>query len=127
VSTGFVEKATFDRLLKEADVVLALTTREATMQRAGYEALYNRRPLVCSDRRVLVEAFRDAAVTVPNEGPAIAAGVRRALREADVLIAAIEPVLTTMLEQAAISVSDLRTRERVTSLALDATINERIA
>ena len=78
---GFLDDSSYAALLRRADVVLALTTREATMQRAGYEALELGRPLVCSDTAVLRNAFGDAAVTTDATPQQLAAAVRLALRE----------------------------------------------
>ena len=46
--TGFLPVDAYRRMLTGAAAVLALTTREATMQQAAYEALELRRPIVCS-------------------------------------------------------------------------------
>jgi glycosyltransferase involved in cell wall biosynthesis len=88
VSTGFVPEADFEGLLREADVVLALTTREGTMQRAAYEALHVGRPLVCSDTAILVEELGTSAVFTPNDGPSIAAAIDEALDRSDELVKA---------------------------------------
>ena len=88
--TGFIPATEFRSLLAHAAVVLALTTREATMQRAAYEGLQFRRPLVCSGTRVLRRVLMDAAVFVDNTGPSIVAGVLEALARADELRAAGE-------------------------------------
>ena len=88
--TGFIPATEFRSVLAHAAVVLALTTREATMQRAAYEGLQFRRPLVCSGTKVLRRVLMDAAVFVDNTGPSIAAGVLQALARADELRAAGE-------------------------------------
>lgn len=92
VLPGFVDELTYAALLRRADVVLALTTREATMQRAGYEALELGRPLVCSDTAVLREAFDGAAVVTGAGGDQLAAAVRAALQDGDRLAAASRDV-----------------------------------
>jgi hypothetical protein len=86
--TGFLPADEFENLLAHATMVLALTTREATMQRAAYEGLHLSRPLVCSDTRVLRQVLGSAAVFVENTGPAIAAGIREAAAGAEQLEAA---------------------------------------
>jgi glycosyltransferase involved in cell wall biosynthesis len=86
--TGYLPDDEFQSLMAHTAVVLALTTREATMQRAAYEGLQLGRPLVCSDTGVLRRVFADAAVFVSNTGPAIAAGIREAMARADQLQAA---------------------------------------
>jgi hypothetical protein len=86
--TGFLPTGEFQNLVANATVVLALTTREATMQRAAYEGLQFGRPLVCSDTRVLRRVLANAAVFVENTGPAIAAGIIDAVTRANQLKAA---------------------------------------
>ena len=96
VLPGFVDDASYAALLRRADVVLALTTREATMQRAGYEALELGRPLVCSDTAVLREAFDGAAVMTGPGGAQLASAVREALRDGSRLAAAAQDVRARM-------------------------------
>lgn len=85
---GFLDTEVYAQLLARADVVLALTTREATMQRAGYEALELGRPLVCSDTAVLREAFGSAAVFTAADPQSLADAVLRALADGERLSAA---------------------------------------
>jgi glycosyltransferase involved in cell wall biosynthesis len=94
--TGFLPADDFRGLMAHATVVLALTTREATMQRAAYEGLQFGRPLVCSDTGVLRRVLADAAVFVGNSAPAIAAGIREAVARADQLQAAGAAVQAAM-------------------------------
>jgi glycosyltransferase involved in cell wall biosynthesis len=94
--TGFLPVDEFQSLMAHATVVLALTTREATMQRAAYEGLQLGRPLVCSDTGVLRRALANAAVFVENTGPAIAAGISEAMARADQLQAAGTAVRATI-------------------------------
>jgi glycosyltransferase involved in cell wall biosynthesis len=94
--TGFLPIGEFQSMMAHAAVVLALTTREATMQRAAYEGLQFGRPLVCSDTGVLRRVLADAAVFVDNTAPAIAAGISEAMVRADQLQAAGAAVQATM-------------------------------
>ena len=87
-STGFVPESEFESLLRDADVVLALTTREGTMQRAAYEALHVGRPLVCSDTAILVEELGTSAVFTPNHGSSIAVAIEEAIERSDELVKA---------------------------------------
>jgi hypothetical protein len=98
--TGFLPAGEFQGLMAHATVVLALTTREATMQRAAYEGLQLGHPLVCSDTRVLRRVLADAAVFVNNTGPAIAAGIREAMARAEQLQAAGAAVRETIKAEA---------------------------
>jgi glycosyltransferase involved in cell wall biosynthesis len=85
--TGFVDDDTYDALLAGADVVLALTTRSLTMQRAGYEAAAHGRPLVASDTDVLREFFTGGTVFAPPTAEGLAAAITDALERADELAA----------------------------------------
>lgn len=77
--TGFLADAEYHELLGGAAVVLALTLRESTMQRAAYEALALGTPIVSSDTRVLRSWLAGAAEFTAPEPHDIAAAVRRAL------------------------------------------------
>jgi glycosyltransferase involved in cell wall biosynthesis len=98
--TGFIPTAEFHRLMAHASVVLALTTREATMQRAAYEALQLGRPLVCSDTKILRRVLGNAALFVDNTGPAIASGITGAIAASDELRAAGEAVAAAIKVEA---------------------------
>ena len=111
--TGYVDDAAFDALLAAADGVLALTTREATMQRAGYEAMAYGKPLVASATQALRGFFGDAAVYTEATPDGIARACAEAVaqreqltremvvvrdqrrREFDVAIAAVRELLTS--------------------------------
>ena len=74
--TGFVSTEAFGGLLTDADVVMTLTTRDHTMLRGAYEAIYQGTPVIVSDWPILRDAFSDGAVHVDNTPAAIAAAVR---------------------------------------------------
>jgi glycosyltransferase involved in cell wall biosynthesis len=78
-AVGFLPVDDYRGLLAGAAAVLALTTREATMQCAAYEALHLGLPIVCSDTVALRGALGPSAVVVSNTGESIAAGIREAL------------------------------------------------
>jgi len=83
---GFLPDRDYRRLLQGACAVLALTDREATMQRAAYEALEVGVPIICSDTRVLRTVLAGAAVQAGHSGPEIAAAVGEVLvRRAEML------------------------------------------
>jgi glycosyltransferase involved in cell wall biosynthesis len=75
--TGLLSTAAYGGLVASADVVLALTTRDKTMLRSAYEAIYQGTPVIVSDWPVLREAFREGAIHVDNTPAGIAAAVRR--------------------------------------------------
>jgi glycosyltransferase involved in cell wall biosynthesis len=74
--TGFLPTAAYGGLLTEADVVLTLTTRDHTMLRGAYEAVYQSTPVIVSDWPILREAFPQGAVHVDNSSEAIADAIR---------------------------------------------------
>lgn len=85
--TGYVDTVTYWSLLRSADLVLALTTREHTMQRAGYEALAVGAPLVVSATAALTEWFGPAAVATDAGAAALATAISRALDRREELVA----------------------------------------
>lgn len=75
ILTGFLSTGDYGALFSGVDVVIALTTRPATMLRSAYEAIYAGTPVIVSDSDVLRAAFPMGAVHVVNDGPAIAAAL----------------------------------------------------
>jgi glycosyltransferase involved in cell wall biosynthesis len=84
--TGFLSGQDYKSAVLEADVVLALTTEPSSVVRAGYEAVYAKRPLVVSDWPASREVF-PYAIHVENRAASIAAGLERAVREHSRLLA----------------------------------------
>lgn len=76
--TGFLSREDYVATIANADAVLALTTRDHTMQRAAYEAIYLGTPVVVSDWPVLRDNFSGGAVFTHND----AASLRDAIGEA---------------------------------------------
>ncbi|MCW3468056.1 glycosyltransferase [Rhodococcus pyridinivorans] len=60
--TGYISNEDYWGLVQDCDGVVALTNRDFTMQRAGYEALICGVPHVTSTFDVLREFYEDAAV-----------------------------------------------------------------
>ena len=81
IATGFLPDAEYYALLAAADGVLVLTTRDHTMQRGAYEALYLGTPIVTSDWPLLREVFREAALYVDNSAADIARAIAALARE----------------------------------------------
>jgi len=75
--TGFLSSADYGSLLVHADAVMSLTTRDHTMLRGAYEAIYSSTPVIVSDWPLLKESFDEGAVHVDNRADGIAAGIRR--------------------------------------------------
>lgn len=76
--SGWLDERAYEDLLRSSVCVLALTTREHTMQRAAYEALERDLPVVCSDTAALREAFGGAAEYAAPTAAGIAEAVLRA-------------------------------------------------
>lgn len=74
--TGFLSPSDYGALLRQAGVVVALTTDQHTMLRAGYEAIYHGSPVIVSDTEVLRAAFDEGAVHVDNSPESIVKAVR---------------------------------------------------
>ena len=85
--TGFLPQRDYDELLASAAVVLALTTREDTMQRAAYEAVAAGRPVVASGTDALRSYLTAGAVFTSGGGPDLAHAVSTALAASDRLSA----------------------------------------
>jgi glycosyltransferase involved in cell wall biosynthesis len=74
--TGFLDAASYGQLLRDADVVMALTTAKHTMLRAAYEAIYQGTPIIVSDSSLLRQEFPLGAVTAKNSPDELANAVR---------------------------------------------------
>ena len=79
VFIGYLPQEEYENLLRAATMVISLTTREYTMQRAGYEALSYHRPLLTSNTHVLREYFSKGAVFTSPRPDDIHAGVLECL------------------------------------------------
>lgn len=75
---GYLSTDAYHRAVAAADVVVALTTEPTSIVRAGYEAVYARRPLIVSDWPRGNEVFPHAIAT-SNEPTALAAAFDRAM------------------------------------------------
>jgi len=101
--TGWLTDDEYASLVAGARVVLALTTREFTMQRAGYEALAAHRALVASGTETLRAYFTSGAVFAGRGGEALAEAVRTARAGAERLageMAALHPLKVAEFEAA---------------------------
>jgi glycosyltransferase involved in cell wall biosynthesis len=64
--TGFLDNSNYGQLLRDADVVMALTNGKHKMLRAAYEAIYQGTPIIISDSPMLKKEFDRAAILVEN-------------------------------------------------------------
>jgi glycosyltransferase involved in cell wall biosynthesis len=81
--TGFLPDGQYGFLVAHAGVVLTLTTRNHTMLRGAYEAIYQGTPVIVSDWPLLRDAFQRGAVHVDNTPEAIASAVSTIAADAE--------------------------------------------
>ena len=86
---GWLSFQDYVDLLRSANVLVSLTTRDMTVLRGGWEAVYLAKPLVTSNWPALRSCFFKGAIFVSNDAESIAAGVAEALRCLDELTAAM--------------------------------------
>ena len=73
--TGFLDNAAYGQLLREANVVMAVTDGKHKMLRGAYEAIYEGTPIVISDSPMLREEFDTGAILVENDAGLFAAAI----------------------------------------------------
>lgn len=86
--TGFIPRAQYVGLLLASDAVMTLTTRDNTMQRGAYEAIYLGRPVITSDHAFLRREFPLGTVHVELTAAGIRRGVETLCRDQTALEAA---------------------------------------
>lgn len=79
--TGFLSTGAYASLISHADAVMTLTTRDHTMLRGAWEAIYQSTPVIISNWNVLREAFDMGAVHVDNTPEDIVRAVERLRRD----------------------------------------------
>jgi glycosyltransferase involved in cell wall biosynthesis len=77
--TSFIPEDDYNALIRSADVVVVLTTKEFLLTCGAYEAIALRKPLVLSDTRTLRQYFNKGVVYTKNDFRAIAATVEYAI------------------------------------------------
>jgi glycosyltransferase involved in cell wall biosynthesis len=77
--TGFLSTEDFWSCVRDASAVLTLTTREDTILRGGWEAMFMEKPLITSRTPALQQYFTRGAVFVDHTSDSIAAGVADAM------------------------------------------------
>jgi glycosyltransferase involved in cell wall biosynthesis len=78
ILTGFISDTAYGSLMRRSDVVMSLPTRDHTMLRGAWEAIYQGTPVIVSDWPVLKEAFDQGAIYVDNSPESIAAAIETA-------------------------------------------------
>jgi hypothetical protein len=71
---GLLPFAEYQRLVRNCDAVMALTTEPTSAMRAAFEAVWAQRPLIVSDWPLLAELFPEAT-RVGNDATAIGCGI----------------------------------------------------
>lgn len=74
--TGFLSDSAYGSLLKKTNVVLTLTTRDHTMLRGAYEAVYQETPIIISDWGILRDTFKMGVIHVDNSCHSIVRAVK---------------------------------------------------
>ncbi|KAA3610955.1 MAG: hypothetical protein DWQ05_20925 [Calditrichaeota bacterium] len=74
--TGFISDALYGDLISNANAVITLTTRDHTMLRGAWEAIYQKTPVIVSDWPILQKNFPTGAVHVDNSVPGIITGIK---------------------------------------------------
>jgi glycosyltransferase involved in cell wall biosynthesis len=105
--TDFLPEEDYHALLREADAVMCLTTRDHTMQNGACEALSHGTPIITSDWAVLREYF-DAGTVHTDATPArIAEQVRRILADLPRYRAEVEELRARRLAEWEVARADL--------------------
>lgn len=104
---GYVTNEEYIRLVMGCAAIAALTTRPATMQRAGYEALVAGKPLVTSGHSVLRNYFGDAATYSSIDHSDLDSAFREALSNGSRLRAEMVTLKAVRTTEAQVAVSAL--------------------
>lgn len=105
--TGFVPYEQYVGLLRQADAIVDLTTRNHTLLMGGFEAVSLGTPLITSDWPILREYFPQGTVHVANTVEGVAEGVRQAWRNGVQLRQEIVCLKETMEEEWATKSAEL--------------------
>lgn len=106
--TGFLPDRAYGGLLNSVDAIMTLTTRDHTMLRAAYEAVYQGTPVIISDWPLLRGAFDEGAVHVDNSSLGIVEGVARMQQNYVEMRAGASRLRDRKLERWAMTASELR-------------------
>jgi len=97
VLTGFLDPEAYGALVNNVSAVMALTTRDNTMQRGGSEAMSAGKPLVTSDSELLRSVFHKGAVFCDNAPK----GIEQALIEIQERCEVLEKEMKELREERA--------------------------
>lgn len=114
--TGFVSTDQYESLVQNAALVVALTDRDLTMQRAGYEALMAGVPQVTADFPVLRAFLADAARYVsPTDSVALSDAIVTILDERDIYSERARAILAERVDEQEATFSELKKFIRTTA------------
>jgi glycosyltransferase involved in cell wall biosynthesis len=106
--TGWLSDVDYASLIRGANVVVALTTRDHTTLCGAWEALYSEQPLITSDWPVLRMAFPQGAVFTGATSEEIMKSVQVAFAQEDHLRAAMRSLAARKRQTWASSIAELR-------------------
>ena len=87
---GWLDSTDYMDLLRSAAVIVSLTTRDMTVLRGGWEAVYLAKPLVTSDWPALRNCFTEGSIFVDSDPDSISNGVSEALHRRSELASEME-------------------------------------
>lgn len=106
--TGYLPDAEYEKLLRDADVIVDLTAMENCLVCGGYEAVALGKPLVTSDTTALREHFRRGTIFTRHDPRSIADAIGRALERRQVLAAEMLTLRPELESEWAITAARLR-------------------
>ncbi|HEY7125719.1 MAG TPA: hypothetical protein VH540_17315 [Ktedonobacterales bacterium] len=106
--TGWLSDAAYSEIIRGANVVVALTTRDHTLLCGAWEALYAGQPLITSDWPVLRMTFPEGAVFTGATSKEMLAAIQLALAQEDHLRAAMQTLAAEKRQAWALAIAELR-------------------
>lgn len=97
--TGFLSFDEYVGLLRDSDMVMALTTRDETLLSGGFEAVSLEKPLIVSDWPILEQYFSKGSVHVDNSAAGIAQGIRNGIENLPMLNEKIKELRINLNEE----------------------------
>lgn len=95
ILTGFLSEKIYISYIKGSTGVIALTTRDNTMQRGAYEALSYNTPIITSNWNLLKESFFKGTVHINNTAVELEEAIRSICNNRDKFRAEIEDLKNT--------------------------------
>lgn len=83
--TGFLSREKYISHMQTSCIIIALTTRNFTMQRGAYEAIYLGKPVITSNFPLLIESFYKGTIHVSPDAKGIQNGINMALEKVEEL------------------------------------------